>query len=319
MTLTAGNAAAAFDATLVDANPYAVFAAARDGNRHAIAKLMGAPNFAVDVTSTADTDDGKVLSFGGGSTTAGATFDHGVTFPAGARREIRFRVTSRCGGSTAASTGALYVGEYVQTVYGVESSTTSGLSHPQVSHEPVLLRGHQRTATGGTIGIYGNVHYRATIASGGATVTATDNPGGMTLAAFSSGAADLTFLGDDQPFRVRYKGGCLSGTIAAARGNVLLVDTAGGTDAVQAYDGSGAGTGTDGGPAQPVAGDIDLAFEIWPPAYPRLVASSTTTGTANTPGLVCLELDSNLLASATTYSALHRVEVWIGEAHYDRP
>lgn len=320
MTLTAGNAAAAFDATLVDANPYAVFAAARDGSRHAIAKVMQAPNFTVDVSCTADTDDGKVLSFGGGSTTAGATYDQGVTFPAGSVREIRFRVTSRTGGSTAASTGGLYVGEYVQSVRGVASSTTSGVEHPQVcTNEPSLLRGYQRTSTGGTIGMYGVVQYRATIAAGGATITAVTNPAGLTVAAFASGAADLTYLGDDAPYQVRYRGGTLSGTITAARGNCLLVDTAGGTDAIQAYDGSGAGTGTDGAPAQPVVGDLELAFEIWPPSYPRLVASSTTTGTANTPGLVCLELDSNLLASATTYAAAHRVEVWVGEAKYDRP
>lgn len=320
MTLTAGNPAKFFDATIHDEDDFAVMAKAMAGNQAAQAVVMAkpferGPNFVLDVDCTADADDGVILSFGGGSTTVGAGFDQGVTFPANSRRAIHFRVTSRTGGSTAASTGAFYVGEYVQEVYGVESSTTSGLSHPEVQGEPRIVGGHGRTAAG-VLNKYGVVGYRATLASG--TIAAVDNPGGVTVDHFASGAADLT-LPLVNATKTHFLGGTLSGTFSTTGGWVMLVDVAGGTDAIQLVTSGGAAGTVTPALAQPANGDIELAFELWPPTFVRLLASSTTTGAASTPGLVTLELDSNLVASATTYQAKHRVEVWIGKAQGDRP
>lgn len=320
MTLTAGNPAVFFDAAIHDSDDFEVFSKAQAGNQGAMAVVMAKPfdrgaNFILDVDSTADTDDAVILSFGGGSATVGAGLDQGVTFPAGSRRDIYFRVTSRDGGSTAASTGGVYVGEYVQTVYGVASATTAGVSHPQVQNEPRILGGHGRTS-GGTTNKYGVVGYRATLASG--TITAVDNPGNITVADFASGAADLT-LPSNNVTKTHFLGGTLSGTFSTTAGWIMLVDTAGGTDAIQLVTSGGAAGTVTPALAQPANGDIELAFEIWPKPYARLVASSTTTGSSTVPGLVTLELDANILASATTYGSKHRVEVWIGKAQYDRP
>lgn len=308
MTLTAQNPAVFYDATVHDTDAYNRFAKARDGNSDAIATLMGAPHFVIDVACTASTDDGVVLSMGGAS-------GQGVTFPAGSRREIRFRTTSRSGGSTAASTADHYVSEIVQVVHGVASATTANVSHPVVE-AAVLVSGH-RTTAGGTVGKYGRVEYVITGELDQATTAPTEtlNEAGIALGAnsFTNGAATLSF---PSHYDVRLLGAhYLQASFDATAAYKMEVDVVNDTIITYGLNGTTAANEL----KTPLDGDVlSMAFEIWPPTYVRCVASATTAGTANTPALVTVELDSNLTASGTTYNAKHRVEVFVGPAKYDR-
>lgn len=265
---------AGFSSSLIDEDREIVFAAARAGNRAAVAQVMNLPNFTAEASVTTDTSDGEIVDF----------TDQGVLFPADTIRTIRCR-------SYCSTDNDHYAYEWEQEVLG---GTT-----------PVLMR--QRILKGwgdesGTKLDYGpNVHFKATTLTG-TTITEVVAANGITLAAFATGAADLALPKN----RLCLVNTCMLNDVVSATGanaDILTVLTHSGlgtgTDAVVAVDVSGT---TDAAVATLVAGTITLAFELWPPFNHRLVMDSNN-----------VTLKATAVNSTIADDVLrHRCEIFVG-------
>jgi hypothetical protein len=264
-----------FSSTYIDEpDSFLVFAAARNGDKGAIAQVMNLPNFIAEATVTTDTSDGEIVDL----------TQEGVTFPADTIRTIRCR-------SYCSTDNDHYAYEWEQKVLG---GTT-----------PVLMRQYILNGWGDEAGTkldYGpNVQFKATTLTG-TTITEVVAANGITLAAFSTGAADLALPKN----RLCLVNTCMLNDVVSATGanaDILTVLTHSGlgtgTDAVVAVDVSGT---TDAAVATLVAGTITLAFELWPPFNHRLVMDSNN-----------VTLKATAVNSTIADDVLrHRCEIFVG-------
>jgi hypothetical protein len=238
-----------FDATYHDEDRFILQAAARAGNKGAIALLEGEPQFHYEATVTTDTSDGEVIDL----------TDEGVTFPANSIREIRCK-------SLVTSSDSQYFYEWTEEVLG---GTT-----PKLLGQKIVNGWSNQN---GTVFETGRVHFAATITAL-TTITTIFASKGLALGDIASGKAALTV---PKNARILNKGCTLDATIvsATAAGNLVFIDYTNldglgtGTDGVQfiAMDAATTDALTD----DPKVGTrLDLAFEIWPPINHRLVMDS---------------------------------------------
>lgn len=293
MAISAGNPAVFFDADVHDQNAYERFARARDGNLGAIASVMDAPNFELDVSCTADADDGAILILNTTSSTPG----QGVPFEAGYRRKIRMVIDSKGGGGT---TGNRWHQEIHQYVLG---GTT-----PALQGAPLLVDAH------GNIGSsevkYGDVVFQGTVSGNGSVgAVAGGNEAGLAFGDFSSGRSAITSIPPNRA--VRALGAVVvnnDSTIDNIDAHALILDV---DDAVTTgfLISLTAGSGTTNAAAvNPTDGaEVHLAFRILPP--PNLHLQMATAS-------VQVHLDHNVFGSTATPSQ-HHVKVWVGPAEYD--
>lgn len=244
------------------------------------AEVLRKPDFTAEVQSTTDSSNLQAVDL----------TDEGVTFPANTIREITLK-------SSCMSDNDHYYYESAESVLG---GTT-----------PKLMG--QRIQSGwnnenGTVSEYGRVHFKGTITAL-TTITTVFSSKGLQLGDITSGNA---------PFTVPKNRLCLvkahnlsqpsALTATAAAGNVMVIDTTNldgagtGTDAVSFFAVSSATTSVvAASPA--LGGDVDIAFEIWPPHNHRLVMNSNN-----------VEVQVTAVAAIGDQNLKHVVDVFVGAA-----
>lgn len=237
-----------FDATYHDEDRFILQAAARAGNKGAIAVLEGEPQFHYEATVTTDNSDGEVIDL----------TDEGVTFPANSIREIRCK-------SLVTSSDSQYWYEWTEEVLG---GTT-----PKLLGQKIVSGWNNQN---GTVFETGRVHFAATITAL-TTITTIFASKGLALGDIASGKAALTV---PKNRLILNKGCSMNATIISttAAGVQVVIDytnldgLGAGTDGVQFIEQF---TSTDVLTDDPKVGArVDLAFEIWPPIHHRLVMDS---------------------------------------------
>lgn len=167
-----------FDASLIDADMWILFATAMTGNRAAIAMYAGLgkwPQFTARAKTTDNSAASEVIDL----------TDRGVTFPAGTFRKIRFQ-------SHAVSDNDSYVQEWEQVVWGNDGVT------PKLLGSPRLINAYGEI--NGTAVQWGDCHAAinydssdtATSSAVGSSDVATSSTAGSSIGNIATNTATLT-------------------------------------------------------------------------------------------------------------------------------